>query len=374
MMASIKKRDDGRWRARYRDPDGKEHARHFARKFDAERWLDGVRGELVTGAYIDPNAGKLTVRQYAEEWRMAQVHRVGTQVRVDGHFRLHVYPTLGHRQLRQVRPTEIQAWVRALHQVLSPRTVDNVYRYLSAVFAAAVADGLIRSNPCHGTKLAKAPPRQIVPLEVSHIRAIADAAPDRYRAAIITGAGTGLRLGELLGLDLERVDFLRRRITVDRQLVEQSGLGSILTPPKTRASYRTVPAPDLVLEALAEHLATYPPEPGGLIFTNAHGAPVRHNRFGDMWRAAVKRADLRPARTSTRPHDLRHHYASLLIHHGESVTVVQARLGHATAAETLNTYAHLWPDSEDRTRQAVDELLGAAFANLADYTRTSASG
>ena len=57
-------------------------------------------------------------------------------------------------------------------------------------------------------------------------------------------------------------------------------------------------------------------------------------------------------------HDLRHFYASLLINHGESVKVVQARLGHASASETLDTYAHLWPDNEDRTRAAVDEVLG----------------
>jgi hypothetical protein len=57
-------------------------------------------------------------------------------------------------------------------------------------------------------------------------------------------------------------------------------------------------------------------------------------------------------------HDLRHYYASLLIQHGESVKVVQRRLGHKSAVETLDTYSHLWPDSEDRTREAVDQMLG----------------
>ena len=63
-------------------------------------------------------------------------------------------------------------------------------------------------------------------------------------------------------------------------------------------------------------------------------------------------------------HDLRHYYASLLIRHGESVKVVQARLGHATAAETLDTYSHLWTDSEDQTRQAIDTVLGAPADSL----------
>jgi integrase len=76
-----------------------------------------------------------------------------------------------------------------------------------------------------------------------------------------------------------------------------------------------------------------------------------------VWRPAVNRADLRPG---TRFHDLRHYYASLLIRHGESVKTVQSRLGHASATETLDTYAHLWPDSEDRTREAVDSALRPA--------------
>ena len=65
--------------------------------------------------------------------------------------------------------------------------------------------------------------------------------------------------------------------------------------------------------------------------------------------------------TGTHFHQLRHFYASLLIDGGESVKVVQARLGHATADETLNTYAHLWPDTEDRSRSAVDAGLAPAL-------------
>ena len=74
-----------------------------------------------------------------------------------------------------------------------------------------------------------------------------------------------------------------------------------------------------------------------------------------MWRK-------RERQPSTGFHALRHYYASLLIRHSESVKTVQARLGHATAAETLDTYSHLWPDSEDRTRAAVDEVLLAAVS------------
>ena len=87
-----------------------------------------------------------------------------------------------------------------------------------------------------------------------------------------------------------------------------------------------------------------------------------------------RNASTQPARGASRParragrvfHELRHFYASLLIDGGESVKAVQARLGHATAEETLNTYAHLWPESEDRAREAVDRGLGRLVADRAE--------
>jgi integrase len=84
-----------------------------------------------------------------------------------------------------------------------------------------------------------------------------------------------------------------------------------------------------------------------------------------IWRTAVARAG---APEGIGFHALRHYYASLLIRHGESVKTVQARLGHKDATETLNTYSHLWPDSDDRTRAAIDSVLGES---LADISRTS---
>jgi hypothetical protein len=77
-MASIARRPDGTWRPRYRDAEGKEHARHFARKADAQRWLDEVTASIVTGTYVDPRAGKVTFRDYAVEWLAMQPLRPTT--------------------------------------------------------------------------------------------------------------------------------------------------------------------------------------------------------------------------------------------------------------------------------------------------------
>lgn len=188
----------------------------------------------------------------------------------------------------------------------------------------------------------------------------ADAMPDRYRALVWFTAGTGLRKGEVFGLTLDRVDLLRRVVTVDRQL-DPAGSGGF-APPKTAASYRSVPLAQVTFGGIAAHLATYPAGEEGLVFTDGKGQPLRRNRFGELWRRARAKVGVEHVTM----HDLRHFYASLLIRHGESVKTVQARLGHASASETLDTYSHLWPDSEDRTRSAVEEVLGGLGAPSAE--------
>ena len=354
-MASITKVSSG-WRARYRTPEGGSRCATFARKSDAERFLTSVEHSKNSGAYVDRSAGRVTFAAYADRWRAMQVHRPTTAAQVEGNLRLHVLPVIGDRPLASVRPSEVQSMVKALSTTLAPGTVEVVYRYLVAIFRSAVADRLIATSPCTGVKLPKVEPTQVVPPTVEVVEAVAEALPGRYSALVFLASGTGLRQGECFGLTLDRVDFLRRQVKVDRQMVLLPGSGPALGPPKTDASYRTVPLPDVVLEVLAAHLAEYPAGEEGLVFTNDRGEPIRRTRFSDVWRPAVAEAGA----VGLHFHDLRHFYASLLIRHGESVKVVQARLGHASAAETLDTYSHLWPDSEDRTRAAIDAVLGSS--------------
>lgn len=127
-------------------------------------------------------------------------------------------------------------------------------------------------------------------------------------------------------------------------------------PTKTAASVHTIPLPQVLVDALAAHLAANPAQTHGLIFTDEFGGALRRAQFGHAaWRPTIKAAGL-PSGTGF--HQLRHFYASLLIRHGESVKTVQARLRHANAAGTLDTYSHLWPDSDDQTRKAIDSVLG----------------
>ena len=359
-MASIAKRPDGRWRARYRDEAGREHARHFARKVDAQRWLDEVTASVVTGQYVAPKAGRITFRAYAEAWRAVQVFRPSTAALVELALRRRVYPVIGSKPLEAISPTDIQALVSRLSSNYAPRTVAVTYSYVSSVFKAAVRDRRLARTPCDQIRLPEIEPSKVEPLSTATVLAIAEAMPAHLRAAVILAAGTGLRQGEVFGLTLDRVDFLRRQVTVDRQLADSKGEFS---PPKTRSSVRTIPLPSSVAIELAQHVAAQGVTEG-FIFRSGRGAPLTRSSFGEAWRRAVAEAGA----PGVVFHELRHFYASLLIRHGESVKTVQARLGHKNAEETLNTYAHLWPDSDDRTREAVD----VALANPADSLRTKA--
>ncbi len=150
------------------------------------------------------------------------------------------------------------------------------------------------------------------------------------------------------------MDFLRHTVRVDRQLLGARAGIPDFGPPKSKAGFRTVPVPKVVGATLAEHLARHRPGRARLVFTNRAGDPLLRSAAGEMWRGARDRAELPEWATF---HDLRHFYASLLISRGCSVKAVQRRLGHQSATETLDTYGHLWPDSEDETRDAVDHVL-----------------
>lgn len=367
--SSIAKRPNGKWRARFRDEDGREHARHFDRKVDGQRWLDENRALTLTGQFVAPNAGKMTFREYAEAWRALQVHhRPATADAVRVSLEKRVYPRLGDKRLRSIRSDDIAALVAELSETYKPSTVTLTYSYVATIFKAAVEAREVARTPCVGVKMPEVADDAVDPktvLTVEQVFALVDAMPEHFRALVILAAGTGMRQGEAFGLTRDRVNFLKREVVVDRQLVLRNGQPSEFGPTKTRSSNRTIPLPQVVAEALSEHIKVQDVGPEDLLFRGARGAMLRRSTFSTAWSAATKAAGVEGYTF----HALRHHYASLLIHHGESVKVVQARLGHKSAEETLNTYARLWPNTEDRTRDAVDSML----KRPADYLRTETS-
>jgi integrase len=336
----------------------------FATKADALAFLSVTEADLKRGEWVDPRAGRITFQEYAEQWRTIQIHRPGTASQVETNLRRHVYPRLGSRPLAAIRPSEVQSAVKAMSADLSPATVGLIYTWVSTIFKAAVKDRAIAASPCDGVRLPEVHKTRITPLPVETVEALAETIDGRYRALVVVGAGTGVRISEALGLTTDRVDWIRRLVTIDRQLVGADDGVPRFGPVKDKRNRpRSIPLPQVVVDELAAHVAEYGLGGAGLIFTGPRGGAVHRTTFSDVWRRAAGPLGI-PSGGGY--HLLRHFYASLLIRAGESVKVVQERLGHTSAQMTLDIYSHLWPEDADRTRAAVDGVLRARSAHADD--------
>ncbi len=346
-----------RWLALWIGPDGREDSKAFARQSDANRYATSMEADALRGIrYADPRRGAVTVRDFGENsYLPSLLHlRPNSASTYSSHLRTHIYPAFGERRIGTVRRSDVQSFITAISAKLAPTTTETVYAVLRSLMQAAVDNDpqIIPASPCTRIRLPKVERHVVEPLSASAVTALHEAITPRYRVMVMLGAGLGLREGEGFGLTVPRVDFLRRRV----QVAEQAQAGK-LAPLKTDASRRLLPADDWVLNGISAHLQRYGPGPSEVIATNSIGAIVKRNSFGDCWRRAVKDAGLT---AGTRFHDLRHFYASVLIAANLNPKVIQARLGHASITETMDTYGHLFPDSEELGRGVIDAALADA--------------
>lgn len=343
-----------RWCVVWMDPAGEEKNLSFDRKTDAERWANSVEADMARGNYIDPSLGKMSLREYVEtRWLPAQHHlTANTAETYRRHLNQRIYPHLGTRPIGRITRADAKAFVAAIAPTVAATTAHTAFATLSTIMASAVDDELIITNPCVRVKLPKIEDRELVIFPAASVLAIADAIQPRYRLAVVLAAGAGLRQGEALGLTKVRVEFLKRRLLVRKQM--QNGE---LVDVKTKAGRRVVPLDDGIIAAIAEHMRRFPPNADGVLITGADRSPLKRNRFNEVWRAAVKKAGMPKG---TRYHDLRHFYASAQIAAGVNPKAIQVRMGHASITETFDTYGHLLPDHEDLGRGAMDAALNFA--------------
>lgn len=343
-MASIIKTSAGTWRARVRPAPGeKEVTRHFRTKGEATTWTQQVRADASRGQMLDYSARKITFKDYAETWRGKQPHSPKTATSVEGRLRRDVYPLIGSMPLSSIRPSDIQGAVTTWSRSLAPSTVKVTLATVSSVFRAAVQDRYITANPAVGVKRPRAKKSAMRVLTNADVSAILDKLPLHHQAPVVVAFGTGLRIGEVLGLRVTDVDMLRRELHVRQQRHPDDTLGD----PKTTSSVRDVPMPQRVVDALADHMGRFPGE-DGLVFGQ------KRQTFSQAFAQAVSKAGF----DGTKFHDLRHSYASHLLGAGVAVPTVQKYLGHETAAITMSTYAHAVPEADDVAMAVLNRVLG----------------
>lgn len=347
-----------RWQARYDDPNGREITSLHRTKTEAEKEITKQEAAKDSGAWIDPKAGQVTVAKYAlETWLPAQgiIDRSVTEYR--GAIERYLIPEWGNRQIRSIKPSEAGAWQKLLvsKYKLSGAYPNRVARYVRSIFRLAVIDRVIPVSPFAGIKAPTLVEKATQPPDVAQVRQlIAAAYHDRWKAMIEFNALTGLRSGEIRGLRLDRIDFLRRTMLVDQQLVYEKGKGMYFDELKTGAGLRTLPLSKRAVDLLAAYVQKYPPResgPGeGLVFVMADGGLIGESTLDYALKSTCKKAKT----TARHWHELRHHYASVLIAGGENPKVVQKRLGHKDVMTTLRTYSHLFAEAEEQTRDVLD--------------------
>lgn len=337
-----------RWRARYVDDQGREHNRMFATKAAANAWLNEQNSALQTGTHVAPREARLTVAQWCDVWITGYaVNRESTVRQARTHIN-HIIDGFGDLPLAAVRPSAVKTWVAGLKAAgFEDSYVYALHSRLSQILGDAVLDGALGRNPCSKRTSPAAGKQKPYCATTEQMWALHDAMPDHLRVAVLLGAFAGLRVAEVSGLRVADVDFIRGVIHPVQQWGDK--------PLKTDGSSAPIPIPQDLCLLLSASVQKYP---STMMVTNGPGT----DRCGP-W--IIERA-VREAKPSIEGlpeefsfHDLRHYLASLLIAKGASPKTVQARLRHASARTTLDTYSHLWPDADESTRSVIADVISA---------------
>jgi integrase len=383
VAGHVRHRNKG-WQARYPDPrypgSTRKIERTFRTKRDAEYWLTQQQAALLNGAHIDPRQSDRPFADVLDAWKESWNGRLSptTARRYESIVNNYLRPEFGRHRIGSITHEVVQRFITRLaaNPKHAPGTVRNVYAVLRTAMAKGVRMGMVKVNPCTDVDLPRPRRREMLFLASNEVRAVAEAIGPHYRVLVYTAAYTGLRAGELAGLQRRDVDLLRGVIHVRRALKDVNGHLE-LGPTKTHA-HRTVALPAFLKTMLTEHLAgsSGGTGPDAYVFTMKSGGPLRMGLvYGRYFKRAVAGYTLRgkqiPGALPTekqglRFHDLRHTCAALSIAAGAHPKLIAARLGHSSITITLDRYGHLFPSVEEALAEALDAAFTAepALANV----------
>jgi integrase len=329
---------------RYRKPDrGTTMKRGFRTKRAAEQWANKVEVNKMTGDYVAPSLGRITVDELAADWlaRKEQATAPSHYRMLESAWRVHVKPKWGRVSVADIDQLDVEAWIAGMGaKGAGVTTVLRAHGVLSGILAAAVKARRLVANPAKGVEgLPRKTGKRRVYLSADDVRRLA-AESREHRALVLLLAYTGIRWGEAVALRVRDVEFLRRRLAVHTNAV-QLGVDHAVGPTKGRKA-RSVPVPSFVLDELSVRCQGKAPDE--LVFPGSQGGYLARPKSSDGWfAAAVKRAEVQ----AITPHDLRHTCASLAVSAGVNVLALQRMLGHTSAKVTLDTYADLFDDDLD---------------------------
>ena len=368
---SVYERSDGRWAGSLTfgyNEQGRRRRRvvYGATKQVVLDQLARLRGEALAGTLTDSQ--RLTVGTFLQRWLEDAAKpsvRRSTYHRYSDIVRRRIVPHIGGIPLSRLSPLHVQGMLSALEREgVSARGRQMVYDELHHALAQAVRWNMVPRNVCDAVTRPRAPRPTMQVLSPEEVKALLEAArEDRFQALYVLAVATGLREGELLGLQWDDIDLSGAILRVRRALHDLDG-HLTLDEPKTAKSKRPVNLPEVAVTALRDHRQRMLAEghPHGFVFCDTEGGPVRRpNLLRRSFLPLLKRAGL----PRIRFHDLRHTAATLLLLQGVHPKVVQERLGHSQISITLDTYSHVLPSMGREAAERLNAFFGTGAASVA---------
>ncbi len=331
----------------------------FPTKSEAQRWVRELVRTIELGG--TPDTTRLRLSEWLEQWMKMRIIAPRTRQRDEEIVRKHLVPAFGHYRLSKLRRGEIEMFVADLAEKTSPATALRVLAVLRAALGKAKEQGLILSNPCEGITVRTE--RYTPSWRIEDIKAIVDASSGtRMQNIIVFALTTGMRMGEIIALRWDDIDWLGRQILV-RYQVQWTGNQPSFVPPKSASGRRNIvldPYTEAVLRDQQEQIALWRQGVSewheyNLVFPTLSGVPWRQENLGKEFRKIAKRAGIT---YRFRFHDLRHAHITLLAQAGVPIRDIQARVGHADARTTYEVYTHaLQAVSSEQVRAALGTLF-----------------
>jgi integrase len=364
---TVFKRKDGRWVGRISlgfDETGKRIQKPVYGKTQAEvnQKLDDLKQQLKHGAKAV--VGKDTLQGYLERWLKNDVEvnrEAKTYQEYEQTVRLYIVPFIGQIKLTKLDGEQLVEWQGKLkREDFTPNMRLRSIRVLRNALNKAVKLRLLSFNPIMAVDKPKVPRKESVPLEPEVCHALFEACKThRLGDLIILAAMTGLRKGELFGLEWSAVNLSEAVLVVRRQVQELGGLTT--KEPKTAAGRRVVSLDPLAVEALKSRLKKakdegFEPDEVPIVFPNVRGGHLRGSNFDrSVWYPIREEVGISDTFVF---HDLRHTQASLLLAAGVDLKLIQKRLGHADFATTANTYSHLLQNAQNEAVDKLSSMMG----------------
>ena len=381
---SISKRKDGRYMGRY-TVDGKRKTVYGNSFEEVRQKLNEILNDIAKGAYIEPN--KYSVEKWLRDWLelyALPTVKQSTYISYEGYVRLHIVPELGDIKLTSLDLGDLQRFFKKKagtekNAGLAPKTLKNIYNMLHASLDQAVIDRKIVRNPILGVKLPKIQAKEMRVLTLEEQEALQKAvsrAEELHAYGITFAVNTGVRLGELLGLQWKDVNAKEHSVQIRRTLgrlqkVDEKGrlvkkskdaasTEIVLRSPKSKLSQRTIP----LFDELWNDLMAYKEKQNALkdalgaeyheqdfIFATPLGTPNDPKVYQMLFKRVVADAGVEAANF----HALRHTFATRALEEGMDIKVLSTILGHAQASTTLNLYAHALPDHK---KDSMEKMRG----------------